>query len=69
MCWLKDWYLYVLWQYRGAEALVQQAREWESSGEYARAVDCYLKITDKVTADTNILEKAWVKVSQSDSFK
>ena len=25
--------------------LISQAKEWESSGEHARAVDCYLKVT------------------------
>ncbi len=45
---------------RGAGLL--QAREWESSGEYARAVDCYVKINSKVTADKNIMEKSWRKV-------
>ena len=51
--------------YRGAEALVQQAREWETSGEYVRAVECYVKVTNKVTSDTHILEKCWVKVLYS----
>ena len=48
---------------RGAETLISQAREWESSGEYQRAVECYLKVTPQVTSDTNILEKCWVKAS------
>lgn len=48
--------------YRGAETLIQQAREWETSGEYARAIDCYIKVTDKVTPDNKILEKCWVQV-------
>ncbi len=39
-----------------------QAREWESNGEYGRAVDCYIKINNKVTMDKTILEKSWVKV-------
>ena len=47
---------------RGAEGMVQQAREWESSGEYARAVECYMKITPAVTSDQNIMEKCWMKV-------
>ena len=42
--------------------MVQQAREWESSGEYARAVECYMKITPAVTSDQNIMEKCWMKV-------
>ena len=47
---------------RGVESMIGQAREWESSGEYARAVECYLKVTDQLTADRNILEKCWIKV-------
>ena len=49
---------------RGAEALVQQAREWESNGEYQRAVECYVKVTSQVTQDQKILEKCWLKVSK-----
>lgn len=48
----------------GADTLLQQAREWESSGEYPRAVECYVKITNKVTQDTHILEKSWVKAGE-----
>ncbi|XP_074640366.1 intraflagellar transport protein 172 homolog [Tubulanus polymorphus] len=49
---------------RGADALVQQAREWESSGEYVRAIDCYMKVTPKHTSDTSILEKCWIKAGE-----
>lgn len=45
----------------GIEAMVRQAREWESSGEYARAVECYLKVTTNLTDDRNVLEKCWMK--------
>lgn len=48
--------------YRGAESMIHQAREWESSGEYARAVECYVKVTNKMTDDARILEKCWMKV-------
>ena len=44
--------------------LISQAKEWESSGEHARAVDCYLKVTDKVTTDTSILAKSWIKAAE-----
>jgi intraflagellar transport protein 172 len=47
---------------KGAESLVGQAREWEGSGEYTRAVECYLKVTDEVTTDANLLFKCWMKV-------
>ena len=42
---------------------MQQAREWESSGEYQRAVECYVKVTNQVTQDQKILEKCWIKAS------
>ncbi|ESP05446.1 hypothetical protein LOTGIDRAFT_228027 [Lottia gigantea] len=46
---------------RGAESMIHQAREWEANGEYARAVECFLKVTNKLTSDQNILEKCWMK--------
>lgn len=45
--------------------MLQQAREWESSGEYARAVECYLKVTDQITSDRDTMIKCWIKVSTS----
>lgn len=42
--------------------MIQQAREWESSGEYARAVECYLKVTTELTNDKDLLAKCWMKV-------
>ena len=56
--------IYELLTCRGADTLIAQAREWESSGEHARAVDCYIKVTNKVTVDASVLEKCWVKVSE-----
>ena len=50
--------------HRGADTLIQQAREWESSGEYPRAVECYVKVTKNVTQDTNVLEKCWLKAGE-----
>lgn len=47
--------------------MVRQAREWESSGEYARAVECYLKVTTNLTDDRNVLERCWMKV-QKDTY-
>ncbi|KAK3595246.1 hypothetical protein CHS0354_010853 [Potamilus streckersoni] len=46
---------------RGSESMLQQAKEWESSGEYARAVECYLKMTNQLTDNTEILIKSWIK--------
>nr|XP_015199735.1 PREDICTED: intraflagellar transport protein 172 homolog [Lepisosteus oculatus] len=47
---------------RGVEGMVEQAREWEQSGEYARAVECYLKVKD--TNNTPLLEKCWMKAAE-----
>jgi len=47
---------------RGSESMVQQAKEWESSGEYARAVECYLKVTSELSNDKDLLCKCWMKV-------
>lgn len=44
----------------GAEGLLQQAREWEQAGEYARAVDCYLKVRDP--SNSVLVEKCLLKV-------
>ncbi|KAJ8275180.1 hypothetical protein COCON_G00098050 [Conger conger] len=46
---------------RGVEGIVEQAREWEQSGEYARAVECYLKVKD--TSNVPLLEKCWMKAA------
>ncbi|KAL7872215.1 hypothetical protein SRHO_G00071980 [Serrasalmus rhombeus] len=47
---------------RGVEGMVEQAREWEQSGEYARAVDCYLKVKD--SSNAALLEKCWMKAAE-----
>ncbi|KAB7506029.1 Intraflagellar transport protein [Armadillidium nasatum] len=44
-----------------AQRLLDQAKQWEESGEYARAVDCYSKVTASMTPDVAVLEKAWIK--------
>ncbi|XP_077991845.1 intraflagellar transport protein 172 homolog [Glandiceps talaboti] len=49
---------------RGADALINQAKEWQSSGEYGRAVECYLKVTSKQTSDANVLEQCWTKAAE-----
>ncbi|XP_072536228.1 intraflagellar transport protein 172 homolog isoform X2 [Salminus brasiliensis] len=46
----------------GVEGMVEQARKWEQSGEYARAVDCYLKVKD--SSNTALLEKCWMKAAE-----
>ncbi|KAG8522493.1 LOW QUALITY PROTEIN: Intraflagellar transport protein 172, partial [Galemys pyrenaicus] len=45
---------------RGMEGLVEQARQWELTGEYSRAVDCYLKVRD--SGSSSLVEKCWMKV-------
>ncbi|XP_063770977.1 intraflagellar transport protein 172 homolog isoform X3 [Pseudophryne corroboree] len=47
---------------RGAEALMEQAREWEQAGEYGRAVDCYLKVKD--LDNVGVMEKCWLKAAE-----
>ncbi|XP_041831040.1 intraflagellar transport protein 172 homolog [Melanotaenia boesemani] len=47
---------------RGVEGLLEQAREWEQSGEYSRAVDCYLKVKDD--SNTALMEKCWMKAAE-----
>ncbi|KAK2158150.1 hypothetical protein NP493_1800g00020 [Ridgeia piscesae] len=49
---------------KGADTLVSQAREWEASGEYERAVECYAKVNSKVTQDVTVLLKCWVKAAE-----
>lgn len=44
----------------GPEGLLEQAREWEQSGEHARAVDCYLKVRDP--SNSVLVEKCLLKV-------
>ncbi|KAG7460913.1 hypothetical protein MATL_G00203920 [Megalops atlanticus] len=47
---------------RGVEGLVEQAREWEQSGEYTRAVESYLKVKD--SSNIPLMEKCWMKAAE-----
>uniref|UniRef100_A0A3B4Z6I6 Intraflagellar transport protein 172 homolog n=1 Tax=Stegastes partitus TaxID=144197 RepID=A0A3B4Z6I6_9TELE len=47
---------------RGVEGILEQAREWEQSGEYSRAVECYLKVKDDT--NTALMEKCWMKAAE-----
>ncbi|XP_078397553.1 intraflagellar transport protein 172 homolog isoform X1 [Cetorhinus maximus] len=47
---------------KGVEGIVEQAREWEQSGEYVRAVECYLKV--KETNNLALMEKCWMKAAE-----
>uniref|UniRef100_A0A3P8UXR3 Intraflagellar transport protein 172 homolog n=1 Tax=Cynoglossus semilaevis TaxID=244447 RepID=A0A3P8UXR3_CYNSE len=46
---------------RGVEGLLEQAKEWEQTGEYSRAVECYLKV--KEDANLALMEKSWMKAA------
>uniref|UniRef100_W5KZE2 Intraflagellar transport protein 172 homolog n=1 Tax=Astyanax mexicanus TaxID=7994 RepID=W5KZE2_ASTMX len=46
----------------GVEDMVEQACKWEQSGEYARAVDCYLKVKD--SSNTALLVKCQMKAAE-----
>ncbi|XP_004083357.1 intraflagellar transport protein 172 homolog [Oryzias latipes] len=47
---------------QGGEGLLEQAREWEQSGEYSRAVECYLKVKDD--ANAALMEKCCMKAAE-----
>ncbi|KAK9531238.1 hypothetical protein VZT92_010676 [Zoarces viviparus] len=47
---------------RGVEGLLEQAREWEQSGEHSLAVECYLKVKGGV--NTALMEKCWMKAAE-----
>lgn len=44
---------------------MEQAREWEQSGEYSRAVEYYLKVKDD--SNTALMEKCWMKVKRKNN--
>ena len=41
----------------------EQGRQWEQSGDYSRAVDCYLRLDTGQTRDPATLAAAWTKVT------
>ena len=49
---------------RVCKEYVAQGRQLEESGEYMRAVECYLKIDSQTTRDVNILAAAWTKAAE-----
>lgn len=53
--------------HRGVEGLLEQAKEWEQTGEYSRAVECYLKV--KEDANLALMEKSWMKVRTLSPWK
>jgi len=46
---------------RGLDALLSQAKDWESRAEYGRAIDVYLKLNKEMTQNYDILEDSWTK--------
>lgn len=51
--------------FRGVEGFLEQAREWEQSGEYSRAVEYYLKVKDD--SNTALMENCWMKVKRKNN--
>uniref|UniRef100_A0A915PPW5 Intraflagellar transport protein 172 n=1 Tax=Setaria digitata TaxID=48799 RepID=A0A915PPW5_9BILA len=43
---------------KGISSFIAQGRDWETEGEYTRAIQCYLKIKDFATADTETIVQA-----------
>ncbi|KAL3991031.1 WD domain G-beta repeat family protein [Acanthocheilonema viteae] len=43
---------------KGILSFIAQARDWEAQGEYVRAIQCYLKVKDSETADTDTIVNA-----------
>jgi intraflagellar transport protein 172 len=49
---------------RDVDALMAQAQQWEETGEYERAVDCYLKVDRTNTNNTTTMATAWTKAAE-----
>ena len=50
---------------RDGNALIAQARQWEESGEYERAVECYLKVdSSNSMGNTTTMANAWTKAAE-----
>ena len=58
----EDIFLY-LYNFRGAELYIQQALDWESKNDFARAVECYVRVTPSITKDVTVLERCYKQVS------
>jgi len=44
------------------EGLLEQASKWETSGEYAKAVDSYIKIVPTANIEKDMAYRCWMKV-------
>ena len=49
---------------KSSDGLLAQGRQWEESGDYVRAVECYLKIDRSATKDVSLLAAAWTKAAE-----
>ena len=49
---------------RDVSVILSKARQWEETGEYQRAVDCYLKVDKTITNDTSVMATAWTKAAE-----
>jgi intraflagellar transport protein 172 len=49
---------------RDVNVLLDQAQQWVETGEYERAVDCYLKVDRSNTNDTTTMASAWTKAAE-----
>lgn len=49
---------------RDVDLLLQQARQWEESGEYERAIDCYLKVDQSNTSNVQVMTSSWSKAAE-----
>ncbi len=58
----KEHKLKKLINFSGVEGLLEQASKWESTGEYAKAVDSYLRIMPSNTIEKETAYKCWMKV-------
>eukprot|EP00854_Cymbomonas_tetramitiformis_P006568 gene6568-7868_t len=47
-----------------ADNILARAKMLERSGEYSRAIDCYLEMTKEVTSDMDMLEDVWENASK-----
>ncbi|VDK57787.1 unnamed protein product [Anisakis simplex] len=43
---------------KGALSFVAQGRDWETQGEYSRAIQCYMKVQEPETSDVNMITNA-----------
>lgn len=47
---------------KGVLSFIAQARDWETQGEYMRAIQCYMKVKESETADTDMIVNALQRV-------